>query len=336
MKPIVVLAVLLLIIVPVVGQSQDSEGFPLTVTDKSGVEITLAAPVEDILCLSIACIDHLHQLGLQPAGITDLLALPFEQYFGEIDEDMTIISGGMQPDIEQIAAMGPDLIIGQAGFFDALREAFSSIAPLFLIYPTTVEDTISEVETMGLMTGRSDEAEAAAETFLERFEAYHEDVPGDLTMMIVFGAAQGDNMFLEAANGQTCLMLEAIASCPFTVPEDATGMAAFGYSNFTFESILVADPDVIFFSGYNEDRSLNEEAIEALEANELWQELSAVQNERVYLIEPWVWRGGRGLTLMARTLDEAMPALYPDVFPEPLAFETDTDETSEDDTETDE
>ncbi|MFW5772782.1 MAG: ABC transporter substrate-binding protein, partial [Phototrophicaceae bacterium] len=120
------------------------------------------------------------------------------------------------------------------------------------------------------------------------------------------------------------------------VPEDATGVAAFGYSNFTFESILVADPDVIFFSGYNEDRSLNEEAIEALEANELWQELTAVQNERVYLIEPWVWRGGRGLTLMARTLDEAMPALYPDVFPEPLAFETDTDETSEDDTEADE
>lgn len=330
MKLLIVVAALLLLIVPVVAQEAEPVDFPLTVTDKTGTEITLDAPAENILCLSIACIDHLHQLGVEPAGITDLLALPYALYFGEIDDEMTIISGGMQPDIEQIAAMAPDIIIGQAGFFDALREAFGSIAPLFLIYPTTVEDTIAEVETLGLITDRVEEATAAAEHFLARYEAYHEGVSGDLTMMIVFGAAQGDNMFLEAANGQTCLMLNEIAPCPFTVPEGATGMAAFGYSNFTFEAILAADPDVVFFSGYNEDRSLNEAAIDALEANELWQELSAVKNERVYLIEPWVWRGGRGLTLMARTLDQALPALYPDVFHEPLDLEGDADDTAED------
>lgn len=327
MRSFVTFILLLLISLPVWGQDEESVVFPLNVIDETGAEITLEAPVENILCLSIACVDHLHQLGLEPAGITDLLVLPYELYFGELNDEMTIISGGMQPDIEQIAAMGPDIIIGQAGFFNALREALSSVAPLFLIYTTTIEDTISELETLGQMTARTEEATAAAEAFLVRYEAYHEGVPGDITMMIVFGAAQGDNMFLEASNGQTCTMLSEIAPCPFDVPEGATGLAAFGYSNFTFESILMTDPDVIFFSGYNEDRSLNETAIEALEANPLWQELTAVQEERVYLIEPWVWRGGRGLTLMTLTLDQALPALYPELFPEPVELEPISEES---------
>ncbi|MFP4321625.1 MAG: ABC transporter substrate-binding protein [Anaerolineales bacterium] len=316
---LLILLACLVLALPALAQDDTAAEFPVTVTDESGAELTFGEPVENVLCLSIACLDHLYQLGIEPAGMTDLLTVPYEQYFGEVTEDMTIIAGGMQPDIEQIAAMGPDLVVAQAGFFDAMRPAMENIAPMYLLYPTTVEDTISEVETLGLLTGRTQEAAEAAASFQATLAEYQgalaeaevEDLP---TTMLVFGAAEDDAMFLEAANGQTCLLLAGLAECPFEVPEDAGGLAAFGYDNFSFESILATDPEVIFFAGFNEDRTANDEVVQQLAENNLWTALSAVQNDAVYGIEPWMWRGGRGLTLMEATLEQALPILYSDIF----------------------
>jgi iron complex transport system substrate-binding protein len=265
--------------------AQDDE-FPLTIVDETGTELTFEAPVETVLCLSIACLDHLYQLDLAPVGMTDLLVMPYEQYFGELDEDMTIIEGGMQPDLEQIAELAPDLIIGQAGFFDALREPLAGVAPLYLAFPNDVDETLTELRDVGAMTGRTEAADAAIVAFTEKFEAYQADAPGDASVMIVFGAAEADAMFIEAANGQTCQMFEGLAECPFELPEGAGGMAAFGYDNFSFEKILEVDPDVIFFAGYNPDRSANNEVMQQLNANLLWAALSAVEEEHIYGIEP--------------------------------------------------
>ncbi len=316
--PLVLLSCLVFAL-PVLAQDDGDTAteFPLTVTDESGADLTFEEPVDNILCLSIACLDHLYQLGITPAGMTDLLTMPYEQYFGDVTDDLTIIEGGMQPDLEQIAAMSPDLVVAQAGFFDAMRPAMDEIAPMFLLYPTSVEDTINEVESLGLLTGRSEEATAAGEDFealLEDYRSAVEDMTERPTTMIVFGAAEDDAMFLEAANGQTCLLFEGLAECPFEVDEGAGGLAAFGYDNFSFESILASDPDIIFFSGFNEDRSANPEVVQALDENELWTALTAVQGEQVYGIEPWMWRGGRGLTLMTATLEQAMPVLYGEDF----------------------
>jgi iron complex transport system substrate-binding protein len=227
----------------------------------------------------------------------------------------------MSPDLEQIAAMEPDVIIGQSGFFDNLRDALSNVAPMFLIYPNDVEDTVAELRMIGQITGHTEEAAEAIESFERKLAAYRELAPGDASVMMVFGAAEDDTMYIEASNGQTCSLFEDIAECPFDLPENPGQFAQFGYEFFSFEAILEVDPEVIFFSGYNVDRTENQEVVERLNENPLWLALSAVVDEAVYSIEPWVWRGGRGLTLMEETLDRALPILYPDVFEEPLSEE---------------
>lgn len=322
---ITLLAILLLgiFVLPATAQDGGDEGvtFPLTIADETGTEITFEEPPESILCLSIACLDHLYLLGIEPVGINNILAGPYTLHFGELTEDITLIGGGQQPNLEEIAELDPDLIIGQAGFFDALREPLADVAPLFLIYPRTVENTLNQLSVLGQITDRVDTAEAEIEAFENRLAAYRELAPNDKSLMIVFGAAEDDTAFIEADNGQTCRLLEGLAECPFALPEDAGPFGAFGYEYFSFETMLEADPDVIFFSGYNPDRTENTEMLEQLDESPLWSALSAVEADEVYPIEPWVWRGGHGVEFMRITLDTAMTTLYPDVFPEPLSAE---------------
>lgn len=336
-RSITILIIVLLLAIfalPVMAQDggEDSTTFPLTVVDETGTEITFAEAPETILCLSIACLDHLYLLGLEPVGMNSILAGPYALHFGELNEDITIIDGGMEPDLEQIAELDPDLIIGQAGFFDMLREPLADVAPLFLIYPRNVENTLAQLTTIGEITDRNAEAAEAVAAFEERLAAYTALVPEDQkSLMIVFGAADDDTAFIEADNGQTCQLLDGLADCPFALPENAGPFGAFGYEYFSFETVLAANPDVIFFSGYNPDRTENTAMIDQLNANPLWAALAATENGDVYPIEPWVWRGGHGVEFMTLTLDTAMTTLYPDVFPEPLSTEDIADILSDDD-----
>lgn len=311
------------LIAPIAAQDDgDTTSFPLSVTDETGTEITLEAPAERILCLSIACLDHLYLLGIAPAGMNNILAGIYSLQFGELTEDIAIISGGMEPNLEEIAELDPDLIIGQAGFFDALRQPLADVAPMFLIYPRNVENTLAQLETIGQMTGYEEEAALAIENFENRLAAYQASAPDELSsIMIVFSAAEDETIFVEADNGQTCQLLEGLAECPFELPENAGPFGAFGYEYFSFETVLEIDPDVIFFSGYNPDRSQNTEVLDQMNENPLWSALSAVEAEEVYPIEPWVWRGGHGVAFMTITLNEAMTTLYPDTYPEALREE---------------
>ncbi|NJL95409.1 MAG: ABC transporter substrate-binding protein [Anaerolineae bacterium] len=330
MKPIIPLCIVALlalaVVAPLAAQSTEPEVpevvFPLTLEDETGTEITLESPAERILCLSIACLDFLYSLEITPAGMTDLLTIPYALHFGELTEDQTIIEGGMTPDVEQIAAMEPDLIIGQAGFFDPLRPALESVAPMYLSFPNTLEETIAQFEDVAAMTNHAADAFEVVERFNARLGAYAEAVEDeDVSLMIVFGAAENETMFLEAASGQTCDMLSPIAECLFDVPEGAGGMAAFGYDFFSMEAILEADPDVIFFSGYNPDRTENDEVLQRLAEDPLWNALSAVEGEEVYNIEPWVWRAGRGLAFLEVTLDQFMTTVFAETFPKPLELD---------------
>ena len=57
---------------------------------------------------------------------------------------------------------------------------------------------------------------------------------------------------------------------------------------------------------------------EQLADNTIWKELSAVQNGEVYEVDFFIWGTSRGIRGTTVVLDEAIPKVYPDVFPAPL------------------
>jgi iron complex transport system substrate-binding protein len=302
--------------------SAGEAAFPVTVVDKTGAEYTFEQPVERIVCMSTACIDALMVLDITPLAIPDVSISVYEQLNGELPADMPVIStgGGYMPDIEQIIALEPDVILGQMGVVNSVRESLEATGRIsvLLAAPITVEETISHLQLVADITGKHDLADTATARFRDKLAAYQAAVPGDKSLMVVSGMADIEVFYVETPQAQTCGMFEeyGLATCPFELPENAGAFGGFGYAEYTFEAILAADPEIIFFLGFNELGEAMPEILDALYENPLWMALSAVQTEQVYSVSSSVFTGGDGVALLERALDRSMSILYPDVYTE--------------------
>ncbi len=326
------LAVLLLASCGSADQSTDAAGegettapftFPLTVADASGINVTVARPPERIVCLSPGCVDILTELDILPAAVTfslvPLAELP--QFFGDRAAAIASISlAGNDPNYEEIAQARPDLVIGTP-FDEPKRATLRPIAPLFTLGDTgTYRQKEEHMRTIARLLGREARADEAVRHFESRLEAYKAQAPRNRSVVIM-GVFPFGNIIYTAAS-PSCHLLSEVAQCPWPVPAGATGPSA----PITAERLLEVDPDVIFIQTFKNRRVQEGSAgnrfqapdkRRELEANPFWRELKAVQAGRVHEVEAWPW-GGYGTRSLGIVLDEALPLLYPQVFPQPL------------------
>ncbi|MEM7126003.1 MAG: ABC transporter substrate-binding protein [Chloroflexota bacterium] len=296
--------------------------FPVTVVDEGGTEYTFDEAVERIICLSATCIDDMFVLGMQPLAVSDVFSLIYRQVYGDTAEDLPIVptNGGFQPDIEQIIDLEPEVVMAQIGIMDAIREPLEATGNMkvLLSYTNSVDEVKQGLRDIAAMVGNPAPAEAAIEDFEATMAELQSKITEPAPLMIVFGPSGSDTMYLETTDAQTCNTLElyGLADCLFDLPENAGAFGAFGFAEFTYEAILAEDPENVFFGGYDEGGEIVPEILEQVNANPLWQALSAVQNEQIYPIEAWKYSGSSGITVLEIGITEAVATLYPDVFGE--------------------
>ncbi len=297
--------------------------FPLTIADASGASITLERPPERILCLSPGCIDILVELNILPvAAFFPLLPLAeLPQFYGDRAAAIASISlAGNEPNYEEIAQARPDLVIGTP-VDEPKRATLRPIAPLFTLDDTgTYSQQQEHLRTIGRLVGREARADEAVQRLENRRTAYKARAPRDRSVAIMGVFAYGSVVYTSAS--PSCHLLSEVAQCPWPVPAGATGPSA----PITAERLLEVDPDVIFIQTFKfkgararagGSRFLAPDKRRELEASPFWQELKAVKAGRVHEVEVWPW-GGYGTRSLGIVLDEAMPLLYPQVFPRPL------------------
>ena len=131
----------------------------MTIQDARGTKHTLATPATRIVSLVPSATETLHCLGLAEriVGITQFCVHP-EPWVKDIPK----IGGTKNVDIQRVLDLKPDLVVGNCEentkeIFDALDPHVPVWAPL----PKTVREAITDIEHMGLLTGR----EATANQF---------------------------------------------------------------------------------------------------------------------------------------------------------------------------
>jgi iron complex transport system substrate-binding protein len=177
----------------------------------------------------------------------------------------------------------------------------------------TSQDTLDHLMDFGRLFWREAEAEAAIQGFNERLAAYQSLSPRDQSVLLV--AYWDEGAWIYSGASVPCSILNLVAICDWENPEPQPG--SWGYSS-TVEAVLQLDPDVIILENWTE--LSNEDALAQLQADALWSEVRAVQNERIFLMEN---RDAYGLGPVggARLLDLYMPLIYPEIFPAPLTDE---------------
>ena len=271
--------------------SSGSDG-AVRATDATGVEVALDAPAERIACLTMICVDALTEVGITPVAYRDQLALD-ERYAGP-DADMREITGGFgEENVEDIALAAPDLVIGLAGAQDGLRDAVEEVAPLYLVDPASWEESVDVLRTIGELTGRQDEADAAADAFTERVEHAAEH-RSDLTTLSMFG--EPGSLGVDSVATPVGSLLAEVSDYPWEAGADP-------FATVAVEQVAAVDPDVVFAQAFSASSDA-EPLSERLASDPQWARLAAARNDRVVEVEAPVWATGRGTISLGIVLDQ--------------------------------
>jgi iron complex transport system substrate-binding protein len=178
--------------------------------------------------------------------------------------------------VEEIAALEPDLVVTGFNFqgeVDALR--LVGIPVLLLGPPANLEEAYAQIETLGEVTGRRNQATELVASMQSRIDALIASTSG--TQLTLFHEV--DNT-LFSANSSTFLgdiyARLGLINIADAIPDEFGS----GYVQISEEYLFAQDPDIIFLgdAGFGE-------SLETLRMRPGWDTLSAVGNGTVFELD---------------------------------------------------
>jgi iron complex transport system substrate-binding protein len=287
-------------------------GGAVSVTDMSGSTISLPHPARRIVAVGSSSLDALATAEVPPVAISGAawkgaaqLPQTFKSEIGSIKQLAQTADG---VNAEEVAAVQPDLIFINLNGLNQ-RESLSKIAPVAVVDSGSdgLAGALQALEIVGTLTGHERQAQAAKKTFEDRLDQYKEalDKAGVKKKTVLVMSDATRNFRVATTTSSTCDLLNQLGSCPFEVAGQKKA-----YLSYSIESVRKINPEVIFI---RDDADPSPD----LAANPFWQDLNAVQNKEVFHVDHGLWVLG-GTIALTKVLDEAMPKMYPDVFPHAL------------------
>lgn len=280
-------------------EGQDSgvpDGFPLTVTDASGTEITLERPPERIVSIMPSETEVLFAVGAgaKVVGVDD---------WSDYPEEAAALPkvGGFETNIEAVLELEPDLVVGGWTMsMAAIEELRGHGLTVYASDPRTLDEVIGHIRTIGELTGFADGAEEAAAKLEEDRKLVAEAVGG-------IPDAEKKTVYVEFSEGWTVgkgeFMDELIAAAGGVNIADGEG-----WYEINEEAIIEANPSVILYSANVPGLG------DTIRGRAGWDKVDAIANDRVVPIDDGLYvrpgpRLGEGLM-------EAAKAIYPELFPQ--------------------
>jgi len=252
--------------------SSSGGSFPVSITNKFGTTEVEEAP-QRVVTVGFNDLDFVLALGVQPVGTRanlgyDATQRPWAPQ--QKTKDLPTV-GEAEIDLEKVAALKPDLIVGVYSFIDQQTyDQLSKIAPT-LAQTDAYADGATPWQEQTLLTGRALGREAQAEEVVSDVEADFTKAKADhpefagKTVAVDYNGVAGSDHFLMGADDLRSQFFTALG---FTVPEVSTAV-----SN---EQLDLLDSDVLIGGGYG--------PTDAVATSPLFTALPAVQQDRtVYL-----------------------------------------------------
>jgi len=216
------------------------------------------------------------------------------------------VGGVLNPDIESILALEPDLVVNIPG--SASQEIVNRLAvlgvPTLVVSTVTVEDTLDAVDILGERTGRRDEAAALVQKIRAGFDDVRtrvESEPHKKTLFVIGHNplyVVGDNTFIDD-------LIEIAGG--INIASDAMGP----YPRIGLEDVIFRAPEIIIDSTLGTAFPEKDVATRRRWWRQ-WDAIPAVATDRIYGLDTDVLlRPGPRMAEAARMVARA---IHPDVF----------------------
>lgn len=249
-----------------------------------------------IVVLDGAILDTLVAIGKLPVGAAGSSANgTFPAYLAGQAAGIELVGSVAEPELERIAALGPDMIISSKQRHEGLYDTLSQIAP------TVYLDQLGlawkdNVLTIGEFVGASEEAQAALDAYAARTEQIGAtlDADGRLVSLVRF---RPDQIRLYSPYSYAGQILTDIG---FTVSNP--GQVTDQWLVVSPEQLDIVDADAIFVTTSEAGKPGN------LYDNPgpLWESMAAVKSGNVHAVDPETWIMNGSILCANLVLDDVL------------------------------
>lgn len=287
-----------------------TEAAPETRTIKHALgETEIKGVPKRIVALEWLYAEDVLALGIQPVGIADIEGMnEWVNIPVEIGSEVTDVGTRQEPNVELIASLKPDLIIGLKSNIEGNYEAFKSIAPtvVFDPYPgegqgDQYEEMVNTFNTIADVLGKKDEAAKVLsdldQTYADAKSKLEAAGMTDKPFVLAMGYSNQNAVTLRIStdNSLAVKILEHIGLTNAYKPKQ---FEVYGFTTTDVEA-LPALQDANFLHIIQDSDNVIENQ---LKDNPVWKGLNFVKENRVYALggDMWPYGGPLSAQTMAR------------------------------------
>lgn len=249
---------------------QAAQAYPLTMKDDLGRSVTLNARPQRIISLTPSVTEMLFALGAGPrvVGVTNYCNYPAEaQAVARI--------GDVNLNYERILELKPDLIIGVGSMqSEDINKLVSLGLKVFVIEAVKIVDVPRQMRVLGRVLGNPETGEQLAASFENRVADIKKKVSQQKMRPRVFIEIWNEPLMTAGPN---TFMDELIVTAGGI---NIAGDSPNPWPQFSMETVIQRDPEVIILTCYNKEEVMNRKA---------WAGISAIKTGRVHEINPDIY-----------------------------------------------
>lgn len=202
-------------------------------------------------------------------------------------QDLPQVGQAMNPDLEIVASLNPDLFIMDASFKSSVEESLTEYGLNTFFFETgTYTAFLNSINELGNAINRQDEATTLLNQLKQAGEAAlankTEQAP---TVAIIFGA--GDNFMLATESSYLGDLAKTLGAINIASEIDTNIESA--YIQFSLEQILAQNPDYVLRFAHGNIEETSKMFDEAFDKNEAYQQLDAVADGKVYDLDSTIF-----------------------------------------------
>ena len=254
-------------------------------------EICIPQNPQKLVVLNPAALGNMISLGIVPLGSVTEYNNQFPNYLNKKATGIKPVGGWGQPSLESIALLKPDLMIGWQHNHKSIYPQLSNIAPTALYDwkgNNRNQDNWKEYfNFVAVLIGKEEAAKQVWQHYDQRIEQLQQalgDRYQDKTISFVNFCCGGIN-----SETENSFIGSVLSDAGLQRPESQRYNPQ-GFIHISEEALDMADGDVMFVVAYGGSET-GERDLSRLQQTPLWQRLKAVQQNRVYYVDPTVWRG---------------------------------------------
>jgi len=243
--------------------------------------------------------DNVLALGIKPVGaVKSWWGDPYFEYIQLDLKGVPVVGEELQPSLEKIAAIKPDLIIGSKVRHQNIYSQLSQIAPT--VYSETIG---TDWEENFILYAKALNREAKAQQLIaewnQRIAEFQSKMGSKLNQKVsLVRFLSGQARIYHQDNFAGKIIAEIGFKRPQSQQQDKFA------DEISLESIAQMDGDIIFYMTFNPQNSRSKELAQKWITHPLWSSLNASKNNQVYQVNDVYWNTGAGIQAANKMLDD--------------------------------